>query len=99
MYRCNIVPRPNQIQLKNGVFAIPHEGRIEDFITRTIDTRISGAESYRLNVCPEGITISAGTPRGLFTQCNPSGSSSPRAWGKFHACASVMNQLIPTAPL
>ena len=66
MYRCNIVPRPNQIQLKNGVFAIPREGRIEDFVTRTIDTRISGGESYRLNVCPDGITISAGTPRGLF---------------------------------
>ena len=66
MYRCNIVPRPNQIQPKEGIFAIPREGRIEDFVTRTIDTRISGAESYRLNVCPEGITISAGTPRGLF---------------------------------
>lgn len=66
MYRCNIVPRPNQIQPGEGFFTIPREGRIEDFVTRTIDTRLSGAESYRLHVRPEGITICAGTPRGLF---------------------------------
>ena len=66
MYRCNIVPRPNQIQPREGFFTIPREGRIEDFVTRMIDTRLSGAESYRLHVRPEGITISAGTPRGLF---------------------------------
>lgn len=66
MYRCNIVPRPNQIQPREGSFTIPREGRIEDFVTRTIDTRLSGAESYRVHVRQEGITISAGTPRGLF---------------------------------
>lgn len=30
MYRCNIVPRPNQIQPREGFFTIPREGRIED---------------------------------------------------------------------
>lgn len=48
MYRCNIVPRPNQIQPREGFFTIPREGRIEDFVTRMIDTRLSGAESYRV---------------------------------------------------
>ena len=36
MYRCNIVPRPNQIQPREGFFTIPREGRIEDFVTRMI---------------------------------------------------------------
>lgn len=54
MYRCNIVPRPNQIQPREGFFTIPREGRIEDFVTRMIDTRLSGAESYRLHGPPGG---------------------------------------------
>lgn len=66
MYRCNIIPMPNRMQPRSGFFAIPREGRLEDFVTRTIDTRITGAESYRLHIQPDGITLSAGTPRGLF---------------------------------
>ena len=75
MYRCNIVPRPNQIQPREGFFTIPREGRIEDFVTRMIDTRLSGAESYRLHVRPEGLQSAPARRAGCFTRCSRSGNS------------------------
>ena len=62
----SVVPKPYAYTEGDGFFVLPRDGSIMRCVTKKIDERIRGEESYELTVKTEGITLAASTSCGLF---------------------------------
>lgn len=62
----NIIPPVKSLKPVDGSFTIPRNGNIIDCTVKKINPEILGEESYRLEVTPENIIISASSNCGLY---------------------------------
>ncbi len=58
----NVIPKPQKVIPGEGAFTF----RNDDDIRQELDSSITGEEAYRLSIKPDGITLKASTPTGLF---------------------------------
>lgn len=66
MNPCPIVPAPRTYRPCDGFFLLPSGGNVVRLLTKKLDPSISGEESYRLEITPDDIVLTASAPCGLF---------------------------------